>query len=301
MENTTNKMIVDQRPRPTTDASSACAACLGAGPPASARLGMARSAVLCYSPALLVSVPLLLAASLGDVAMQNPLASVAKSAAPLLLVLLVGCSSSAPTFVDNLWPFEKKQLASVDTPAERIDELQTLAARARTASSAEQEQTTADLARQLRIESDPLIREEMIRAIAQYQTPLAAAVVAAGLGDPDPNVRIACCKAIARRGDADAVAKLGGVVGGDTDIDVRLAAAKALGEFKGPEAVTALAVGLEDRDPALQYQTVQSLRQASGKDFGQDARAWREFTRGGTPAPPQPISVAERVRGLWPF
>ncbi len=233
--------------------------------------------------------------------MHRFLIYLAKGGPPLLLAVLAGCSSSRPAFVDNLWPFEQQQLASVQTPAQRIEKLQAVAALASSTSAADQVRTTAELAQQIQAESDPLIREEIVRAIAQFQTPLAASVVAAGLNDADSSVRIACCQAIAERGDADAVAKLGAVIGGDTDVDVRLAAAKALGNFKGPDVTAALAIGLEDQDPALQYQTVQSLRQSTGKNFGQDAKAWREFVRGGTPVPPKSISVAQRLQGLWPF
>ena len=78
-------------------------------------------------------------------------------------------------------------------------------------------------------------------------------------------------------------------------------AAKALGKIKSPEAMKALAVALDDRDPAMQYVGVQSLKSITGKDYGPDVQAWRQVAAGGAlPAAPAP-SIAERVRGMSPF
>ena len=220
-----------------------------------------------------------------------------------VLTTAVSACSSGPQFAQNLWPFGEEEATTLQTPSQRIERLKALADGAAGASAADQERTTADLAHQIQRESDPLIREEIIRTIAAYNTPLAAAVVAAGLKDSNSHVRIACCQALGRRRDSGAVTKLGEVLGGDTDIDVRLAAARALGSFRGPEAIGALAVALEDRDPALQYRAVQSLREVSGQNYGQDVAAWREFAKGGTPTPVPAgsVSLADRVGDLWPF
>jgi hypothetical protein len=54
-----------------------------------------------------------------------------------------------------------------------------------------------------------------------------------------------------------------------------------------------LAAALEEGDPAMQFRAVQSLRSVSGRDFGNDANAWREFANGGNPQP-APSSLVQR-------
>jgi hypothetical protein len=60
-------------------------------------------------------------------------------------------------------------------------------------------------------------------------------------------------------------------------------------------------VALDDRDPAMQYVGVQSMKALTGKDYGGDVAAWRELAGGGSPPLPPPPSLAERLRGWSPF
>jgi HEAT repeat protein len=82
---------------------------------------------------------------------------------------------------------------------------------------------------------------------------------------------------------------------------VRLAATEALGKIKSPDSVKALAAALEDRDPALQYVGVQSMKSVTGKDYGPDVQAWRQVASGGTPPPEHQPSMAERLQQAMPF
>ncbi len=82
-------------------------------------------------------------------------------------------------------------------------------------------------------------------------------------------------------------------------MDVRLEAARALGRHKGPEAAKALALSLEENDPAIQRVAMESLKTSTGKDYGMSVKSWREFLEGGSPKPPDPPSWAERLRQPW--
>jgi HEAT repeat protein len=137
---------------------------------------------------------------------------------------------------------------------------------------------------------------------------MAQAVLEAGLADQDEMVRVACCEEIAKRAAAgltepssSSVPSLAKALREDKDQNVRLAAAKALGSMKSPEAIQALSVALDDRDPAMQYVGVQSMKEITGKDYGPNVEVWRQVAAGQSPPEPEPQSIAERLRQASPF
>jgi HEAT repeats len=200
------------------------------------------------------------------------------------------------------WPFPEYDRTSFHTPAMRMDTVRQFAARADGTDSAEQRKLTDQLARQIQIEPDPLVREEIIKAAAEFRTPLAQQILLAGLNDDTASVRVACCQALGKQADENTIASLAQSLRGDKDIDVRLAAAEALGKFKSDAAMSALVAALDDRNPALQLVGVQSLKSITGKDYGGDVAAWRQVATGSVPpeASHGP-SIAERLRQVSPF
>ena len=220
-------------------------------------------------------------------------------AVALLLIALGGCATYdryRPTF----WPFPERKLTTFHTPSMRVDAVHEFAMKSTGVDSPEQRQITDQLARQIQVEPDPLVRQAVGTSISEYKTPMALQVLQAGLNDENPSVRISCCRALAKRADPTSVQPLSGALKQDKDIDVRMAAAEALGKINSPEAIKALGVALDDRDPALQYAGVQSLKAITGKDYGPDVQAWRQVAAGQAPAPYTP-SVAERLRKVSPF
>ena len=203
-----------------------------------------------------------------------------------LLAVQSGCQMverHRPTF----WPFPERELTTYHTPAMRVDAISEYAMRSKDVDSPEQRQITDQLARQIQVEPDPLVRQAVVQAIAEFRTPMAQQVLEAGLSDDDAAVRIACCRALGRRAGPASVPSLANALRSDQDIDVKLAATEALGKIKSPESVKALAAALDDRDPAMQYVGVQSMKSVTGKDYGPDVQAWRQVAAGGTP-PPEP-------------
>jgi HEAT repeat protein len=218
----------------------------------------------------------------------------------LLLAALCGCQAyerHRPTF----WPFPERELTTYRTPAMRVDAIHAYVMRSTRVDSPEQRQITDQLARQIQVEPDPLVRQAVVQAIAAYRTPMAQQVLEAGMGDSDAAVRVACCRALGHRAEAASVPILAQAVRSDRDIDVKLAATEALGKIKSPESVKALAAALDDRDPAMQYAGVQSMKSVTGKNYGPDVQVWRQFAAGGTPPPEPTPSMAERLRRMTPF
>ena len=213
-------------------------------------------------------------------------------------VVAAGCQSIPHP---DMWPFPDYERTSYHTPSMRVDAVRQFASRSTHVDSPEQRKLTDQLARQIQIEPDPLVRLAVVETVTEFKTPMAQQVLEAGLSDEDRTVRVACCKALGTRGDATSIPKLAATVRTDKDMDVRLAATAALGKFKSPEAIQAISVALDDRDPAMQYVAVQSMKGVTGKDYGPNVEAWRQVARGETPAPQPAPSIAERFKSYSPF
>jgi HEAT repeat protein len=193
------------------------------------------------------------------------------------------------------------ELPEIPSPAERIAALRQLAREAGRKNAEEKGQISAGLAESIRREEDPLIRAAIVRTLGAYPSEASDSVLRAALSDPEVEVRVVACEAWGRRGDTEAVRLLSEVLGGDLDTDVRLAAARALGQSSSPAAVAALGQALQDKDPAIQYRSVLSLRKVTGKDFGNDVSQWRQYVAGELPQSAVSPSLAERLRRMLTF
>jgi HEAT repeat protein len=218
----------------------------------------------------------------------------------MFVVSVAGCQTyerHRPTF----WPFPERKLTTYNTPKMRSDAVREFGLKASGVDTPEQREITDQLARQIQVEPDPLVRQSIVKSLEEFRTPLAQQVLQAALSDDNEAVRIECCQVLGRRAEPATVTSLAATLSGDKDEDVKMAAAKALGKIKSPEAMKALAAALDDRDPAMQYVGVQSMKSITGKDYGPDVQAWRQVAAGGTlPAESAP-SIAERVKNVSPF
>lgn len=210
----------------------------------------------------------------------------------ILLLGAAGCARNEPNKQAFLFPWQQQpeKMPGVKTPQERIAELKLIAESPPKPESGVSEQ----LAREIQHEQDPLVRLYIVRALAKIPDARAAAVLHAGLEDPSDAVRIACCEAWGQRGGPEAIEELSTVLQAESNIDVRMAAAKALGETRSEQAVKPLAEVLADNDPAIQRRAIESLKSVSGKDYGYDVQAWRQYAAG-EPVQKREESLAERL------
>ncbi len=217
----------------------------------------------------------------------------------LLAALLVsGCADTAYSINRMVTrPFRKttEELYGIKTPKDRVKEFRALAKRAKKLPSAEQEQQLAMLSREFDAERDGWVRREILRAAAQFPQPAAGAILVRGLQDSQTETRRVACTALGTRGDEIAVRELVRVIGSETNDDVRMSAVAALGTTGDKTALAPLAEALADGDPAMQAQAQQSLAAVSGRDYGNNVRAWREFAEKGATDAPE-ISLAEKLR-----
>ncbi len=217
----------------------------------------------------------------------------------LLATSLVGCAATAESAGGLLGKMAGKKSAEealdIKTPEDRANELRELAARAHEKSPEEQTRITAELAAEIRDEEDPVMRRHLLRTLAQFRTPMSMSIMQAGLQDGDMEVRRAACLSLGNHGGPEAAQALSHVVGADTSVDVRIAAVRALGETRDKSAVAPLADLLTDPDPAIQYRAQESLRKVSGRDYGGNVQAWREYAKTGESSAAE-VSFAERMR-----
>lgn len=184
-------------------------------------------------------------------------------------------------------------LPGVVPPRERMIALRNLSAAAAKAPPAQKQQTSAQLAAEIRTETDPLIRAEIIRTLGVYPGVEADAILKAAMTDNDVQVRVAACEAWGKHRDEQAVQILAVAMNSDVSSEVRLTAAKALGKTQNPAAVKPLGEALNDKDPAMQYMAVLSLKETTGKDYGNSIERWQQYVKGQNPPTP---SFAERIR-----
>jgi hypothetical protein len=73
---------------------------------------------------------------------------------------------------------------------------------------------------------------------------------------------------------------------------------EALGNHPTPTSVESLRLVLSDRNPATRSLAVESLRGATGKNYGDDPEVWIAALDG-QPTDEVPTRFAERVRSLF--
>lgn len=217
---------------------------------------------------------------------------------PLLICFLsffIGCSLPTWSGVSN--PFARKRDAEDpfyhETKTARIEEIRRLKERAISMSPAEQMQRATSLIEKVRTETDPVIKEELVLALAFFQSPASIEGLRMALQDSRPRIRKAACQSLGSLNTAESMRMLADVIQSDSNLDVRQDATRILGKSGNPDAIPALSIALNDPDPALQYLAMKSLRQVHGKDLGNNTAVWRDFTRRYTETPANEMVATE--------
>jgi HEAT repeat protein len=194
------------------------------------------------------------------------------------------------------WQLDEAYQPTFHRQQEEMAEVRKLASRM---SSSDQDHWAGEMEHILRTHNNPLLRAEAVKTLAALSTPSADRALQLAGEDDDANVRIAACRAWGQRGGKDSVAALARILGSDTDLDVRITCAGELAAFSDPVAYRALGLAIDEDNPALTWRAIRSLRTSSGRDFGNNLAAWQQFAQGSDPGPDTPLSIAERLRGLF--
>ena len=223
----------------------------------------------------------------------------------LLFGLLPGCMTGPLSGLAKRRPDLRREWSEDalfgPTLPEQISDLRELRDAAPELSSAEQERWSRRLSELMESSESPVLLEALVRTLAVLPTETATVALTSALTNADPDVRSAACLAWSERGGPEAAERLATLAGTDTNRDVRLTAIRELAKFPGKQTVTALGVALDDRNPAIQWRAMQSLKAVTGRDYGDSVPTWREFVSGGNPGAERRPSVAERFTGLLQF
>lgn len=192
----------------------------------------------------------------------------------------------------------KKDEAYGPTYHDRIAQLDKWRDEAAAMSPDDQRDKVGQLTDMIRNEQNSQLVVRAVLALSAFPGDDATAGLKLAAEHQQPEVRRAACLAWAKRNSPETVEVLSGILGGDTDLDVRIAAARALGAYPDARSIQALGLALDDTDPALQRRAVESLKQVTDKDLGENVSAWREYVASGQATPTETVSFAERMRRL---
>ncbi len=216
-----------------------------------------------------------------------------KIALSILVLICSVCLMSSGCIKGPLWrtgyisPWAQQRWAEEEQIAPTLfakrDELAAMVRSANKGSPTDRERTAAQLAQIAQNDPILLLRLEAVKLLGDLDTTAARDALMVAAKDPQSDVRMAAVYACSKGSNPESVPILQDIIGGDSDVDIRLAATRTLEGYRGPEAVRALALALDDPDPALQLRGADSLQVVTGKNLGHDVRAWQEYVRQSPP------------------
>lgn len=154
------------------------------------------------------------------------------------------------------------------------------------------------LQKMLENDESPEMRRLVVQAAGRLEEPTAIKMIETGLDDASVKVRMEACRSLGMKSSDEAARLLVATVGTDTSEDVKHSAMAALANHKNQIAIDSLRLALQDRNPATRDLAMESLRGATGKDYGSDPEVWIAALNG-TPTEAAPVRFADRVRGMF--
>mgnify|MGYP001825796050 FL=1 len=162
-----------------------------------------------------------------------------------------------------------------------------------------QEFWAGHLQQMLENDQSPEMRRLVVRAAGRLDSPAGLKMIEQGLDDASIKVRMEACRSLGMKTEnEDATRLLVAAIGTDTSQDVKHSAIDALANHKNKIAVDSLRLALSDRNPVTRTLAVQSLRGATGKNYGDDPRVWIAALDG-KPTEEAPVRFADRFRELF--
>jgi len=234
----------------------------------------------------------------------------------MLLLVFGGVLTLPGCAVDNqylarlpLFEARSDRIPGLDPPHERRKLIREKGTRGANASEESREILVAQLVHEYQTSPDPNMRREAVDALAKIPHPQRDRFLREILQDPNAFVRLSALEALGNTysGNPENLQRLLiDRMQNDSDRDVRLAAVRILGDVCPQDAadpsqrMIILELGnlLNDRVPAIRYQSMQSLRRITGLDYGNDINRWLHYIRyvnGEVPNLPAERTFTERL------
>ena len=232
---------------------------------------------------------------------------------PLLFAVIsigfCGCATDNEFLVNRMhFPRKSDKIPGLVSPRERSEIIRQKADAVEEGSATDREIIVAQLVLEYRESGDPNIRKDCMAAIAKIPHPRRIDNLKMGLSDENTSVRITACRGMVRniaesQGlNNDVEHTLRQLVMADPDVDVRLAAIQCMrkaGKKASPETLAILEQCLSDKRAAIQHETMDTLKECTGKDYGPNVDRWLahfEHQRGDSDVPaPKERSWAEKL------
>ena len=199
----------------------------------------------------------------------------------ITIFTIVGCAEGPLWKVSQSAPWVQRKWAEEDQIAESVyskrARLRKIISNADRLSAGEAESVSSELHHILKQDPTQAIKIDAIQALGKLKTETAAIALDEAVQARDVDLRMAAVQSLKNQRTSSAQTSLISVVKSDQNPDVRRAAIASLSEFRDPDVVRLLANNLNDNDPATQLRVMESLASLTGKEFGADVKAWRQF------------------------
>jgi len=194
---------------------------------------------------------------------------------------LTGCADGPLWRTGKYVPWARNQWAAeekiADTLFSRKREMSEAVASVQGAPVEDQQRVAQTISEVVLRDPVLLLRLHGVDLLGKLNCPMAVQALGSASNDNNADVRIAAIKSWQKMSPETAIPQLQSIIGSDTNVDVRLAATRALGNFNGQQAVSAVSLALDDKDPALQLRAVESLQRITGESFGRDVTKWQQY------------------------
>jgi hypothetical protein len=196
-----------------------------------------------------------------------------------------GCTDGIFYKMKSMNPYFRKQWKQDQEIAtsftDRVEEMLYLQGQLPSYDSAKQQQWAEVLSGIIKNDPSPEARTLAVQTICLVPGEITVRALNIASTDDVEKVRLAACQSWKTIGGPAARDMLLTLASNQQETpSVRRAAIANLSLFDESEVRNTLARFLDDKSPAIQYQTALTLKQLTGRDYGGDLQAWRDYMSG---------------------
>jgi hypothetical protein len=198
-------------------------------------------------------------------------------------------------YIQNQWKQDREKVVVF---SERIEELRLLRTQFASMEPQEQNDWISKLGQMLKSETSPEIRRETVLTLDPVKQNSQALEILTPLAkDKNEKVRLALVSTLRNTQTESSTNTLIAMASSDPSNNVKLSATRALGSHNSDAVKPFLGAKLDDRNIAMRFQASQALGELTGKRYGGDIDAWRQYLAGQDVPEPE-LSLAETLESM---